>query len=135
MRRAAFAALLAAGCAAPTAHLPAPGALGPYSAGVAEGGLVFLSGKVAAAERRGGDFAAEAESALDAVEADLARLGLGLGDVLSATVFLLDLGDYAALNAVWSRRVPSPWPARTCVAVAGLPGGARLEITVTARRR
>lgn len=135
MRRAALAALLAAGCATPTVHLPAPGALGPYSAGVEAGGLVFLSGKVAAPERRGGDFAAEAASALDAVEADLARLGLGLGDVVSATVHLLDLGDYATLNAVWSGRVPPPWPARTCVAVAGLPGGARLEVTVTARRR
>lgn len=135
MRCALPALLLAAGCAAPVAHLPAPGALGPYSAGVQAGGQVFLSGKVAAAERRGGDFAAEAASAVDAVEADLARLGLGLGDVLAATVYLLDMRDYAAFNAVWAQRVPQPWPARTCVAVAGLPGGARVEVTVTARRR
>jgi len=127
--------LLAAACAAPVEHLPAPGALGPYSAGVACGGQVFLSGKIAPAEARGGTFEREAEAALDVVAADLARLGLGLQDAVSVTVHLSDIALYGAFNSVYARRFAEPWPARTCVAVAGLPGGARVEVTVTARRR
>ncbi len=122
-------------CAAPDVHVPAAGALGPYSSAVASGGLVFLSGKVAAADARGGEFAAEAEAALDAVVADMRRAGLSLQDAVSVTVFLTDIGQYTAFNQVYERRMPEPWPARTCVAVAALPGGARVEITVVAHRR
>lgn len=134
MRRAAWLLLLAA-CAAPDVHVPAEGALGPYSSAVASGDLVFLSGKVAAKESRGGEFAAEADAALDAVAADLRRAGLSLLDVVAVTVHLTDIGTYTAFNQVYERRMPEPWPARTCVAVAALPGGARVEITVVAHRR
>jgi 2-iminobutanoate/2-iminopropanoate deaminase len=121
-------------CATPrdTRHVAAEGALGPYSGSVATGDLVFLSGKIG---ERGSGLAHEVETALDAVAAELARAGLGLGDVVQATLYLTDMGDYAAVNAVWSARLPPPYPARTCVAVAALPGGAAFEVAVVAVRR
>ncbi len=129
--------LLLAGCAVAgpaDVHVPAPGALGPYSSAVASGGLVFFSGKIAAADARRGDFAAEADAALDAVVTDMRAAGLSLLDVVSATVHLTDMGLYTSFNQVYERRMPEPWPARTCVAVSALPGGARVEITIVARR-
>jgi 2-iminobutanoate/2-iminopropanoate deaminase len=132
-------ALVCGGCTArvpagsgPTEHLPAQGALGPYSAAVCVGELVLLSGKIG---ERGGSFEREVETAIDAVEAELRRLGLGVADVVSVTVHLTDMATYAELNAVYARRCPQPWPARTTVAVAALPGGARVELSATARRR
>ena len=133
MKRFALLLLLAA-CGAPTEHLPAAGALGPYSSGVAAGRLVFLSGKIGAAETRTGAFEKEVESALDAVAADLARLELDWRDVVSVTIQLSDIALYGTLNEVYSRRVAAPYPARSCCAVSALPGGARLEVTVIARR-
>ena len=130
---------VAAGCAigegdtgAALEHLPAQGAMGPYSAAVSSGEHVFLSGKIG---ERGGSFEREVETAIEALEAELQRLGLGLADVVAVTVYLTDMSTYAELNAVYARRFPQPWPARATVAVAGLPGGARVELSATARRR
>ena len=113
-------------------HLPAQGAMGPYSAAVSSGEHVFLSGKIG---ERGGSFEREVETAIEALEAELQRLGLGLADVVAVTVYLTDMSTYAELNAVYARRFPQPWPARATVAVSGLPGGARVELSATARRR
>lgn len=124
---------VATGCAAPrTDHLPAAGALGPYSAAVSSGDLVFLSGKIG---KRGGTFAEEVKTAIDAVELDLFALGLGLGDVLSVNVFVTDMALYPELNAAYGERFPKPYPARTTVGVSSLPGGARVEIQAVAARR
>ncbi len=113
-------------------HRPAPGAIGPYSGAVVADSLVFASGKIGS--ERDGSFAEEAESALDAVEAELERSGLTLADVVSVQVYLTDIGRYAEFNEIYAARFPAPYPARTCVAVAALPAGARVEITATARR-
>ena len=124
---------LAAGCATPgTDHLPATGALGPYSAAVSSGDVVFLSGKIG---KRGGTVAEEVKSAIDAVETDLKTLGLSLVDVLSVNVYLTDMSLYPALNAEYGQRFPQPYPARTTVGVSSLPGGARIEIQAVAARR
>ena len=133
MKRVALLLLLAA-CGAPTEHLPASGALGPYSSGVVAGRLVFLSGKIGAAETRTGAFEKEVESALDAVAADLECVELSWRDVVSVSIALSDINLYGTLNDVYSRRVPAPYPARSCCAVSALPGGARVELTVIARR-
>jgi 2-iminobutanoate/2-iminopropanoate deaminase len=117
---------------APASHLVDEGALGPYSAAVRAGELVFLSGKIG---ERGQGFEREAQSAIDAVEAGLERAGLSLADVVSATVYLTDMGRYAELNAIYAERLPAPYPARACVAVAALPAGAQVEIQVVARAR
>ena len=126
-------ASLPAGCTSSgTRHLAAEGALGPYSGSVVSGGFCFVSGKIG---KRGGSFAEEAETALDAVEAELRRSGLGLADVVSSTVYLTDIALYPELNAIYAHRFRAPYPARTTVAVSKLPGGARLEIQVVARLR
>ena len=126
--------LLLAACGAPMRHLPAPGSAGPYSSGVATGSLLWLSGKIGAADTRSGPFEKEVESALDAVSADLAKLEMDWNDVVSVSIALNDINLYGTLNDVYARRVPAPYPARTCFAVSALPGGARVEITVVARR-
>ena len=138
MRRGAASVLvvsaLLVACAghAPVRHLEAPDALGPYSAAVLTGEWCLLSGKIG---QRGGSFAQEVETAFDAVEHDLERAGLSLADVAAVTVYLADMDDYAELNAIYARRLPAPYPARTTVGVAALPGGARVELSVVARRR
>ena len=128
--------LLLAACSAPAAveHLPAAGALGPYSSGVAAGNEVWLSGKIGAADTRAGPFAAEVSSALDSVQADLQKVGLDWANVVSVTIYLTDLNLYGTLNDIYSSRLKAPYPARTCVGVTALPGGARVEITGVARR-
>lgn len=121
-----------AACGAPRVrHLPAQNALGPYSAAVLSGDLCFVSGKTGAARQ---DFASEAEAAIDAVAGVLAQAGLGLADVVSVTVYLTDMERFAELNTVYTRRFPEPYPARACVAVSALPGGAHVEIQAIARR-
>lgn len=113
-------------------HCPAPGALGPYSGSVATGGLLFVSGQIG---ERGGSFEHEVVTALDALDARLRDGGADLGALVSVTVYLTDMGDYAAFNALYAARVPAPHPARTCVAVSALPGGARVELSAVARTR
>ena len=121
-------ALLAA-CGA-TRHHAAEGALGPYSGSVEAGGFVFASGKIG---ERGGTFEKEFETAIDAVEAELLHSGLGLGDVVNTTLYLTDMAIYAEANRIYASRFAAPYPARTTVGVAALPGGARVEIAVVAK--
>ncbi len=83
---------------------------------------------------RGGAFRTEFETALDAVERELARSGLDLSHVVQANVFLTDLGLYKELNGIYASRFSKPYPARTTVGVRALPGNARVEIAVIARR-
>jgi 2-iminobutanoate/2-iminopropanoate deaminase len=117
-------------CSAPRSrHLAATGALGPYSAAVMSGELCFVSGKIGT---KRDDFAGEVESAVDALEAELARAQLSLADVVLVNVYLTDMSLYAELNTIYARRFPEPYPARACVAVSALPGGARVELQAIA---
>ena len=116
----------------------APAAVGPYSQAIAAGELVFCSGQIGIDPATGalveGGVEAEAERALRNLAAVLDAAGLGLADVAKATIFLADIADFAAVNAVYARFMPDPPPARTTVAVAGLPRGARVEIEANAVR-
>jgi 2-iminobutanoate/2-iminopropanoate deaminase len=126
-------AFLAGGCASTgLEHLPAEGALGPYSAAVSSGRLCFLSGKVG---KSGQSFGEDVEAAIDSIEKDLRRLGLDLADVASVTVYVTDMAAYPELNAAYAKRFSQPYPARTTVAVQALPRGARVEIQAIAVRR
>jgi len=116
----------------PTEHVPATSAIGPYSAAVAAGDLVFLAGKIGLPAV---SFGEEVAHAIDAIEADLARLELTLADVVSVNVFVTDLAKFGELNDVYAARFPEPWPARTTVGVAALPKGAQVELQAVARRR
>ncbi|MGK0218025.1 MAG: 2-iminobutanoate/2-iminopropanoate deaminase [Planctomycetota bacterium] len=135
MRYAILPALFLAACAAPSTstveHKSDPGALGPYSSGVQVGEMVLLSGKIGARDK---DFAHEVTTCIDRIEANLAEFDLGLGQVVEARVYLVDMDRYAEFNKLYGERFQAPYPVRTCVAVAALPAGAQVEIQVAAHR-
>jgi 2-iminobutanoate/2-iminopropanoate deaminase len=120
----------------------APRALGPYSqAQLVTSGplrLVYASGQLGLDPKKGdlvtGGVAAETKQALANLEAVLAASGATLGDVVKTTVFLVDMADFDAMNKVYGQAFAEPFPARSTVAVAGLPKGARVEIEVVAVR-
>lgn len=114
----------------PIVHRPAIGVLGPYSGSVTSGGFVFVSGKIGTP---GGRFTQEVQTVLDAVERELARSGAALSDVISVTVFLTNLDQYGEFNEIYAQRFDRPYPARACVEVSRLPGGARVELQVIAQ--
>jgi len=119
----------------------APRPIGPYSQAIAApaGGLVFTAGMVGNDPASGGlvagGIAAETERALDNLEAVLAAAGLTFADVVKTTVYLLDLAEFPAMNAVYARRMGAHHPARATVGVAALPIGARVEIAMVAAAR
>ena len=117
----------------------APAAIGPYSQGIRFGDLVFCSGQLgldpATGELVEGDTAAQAERALRNLGAVLDAAGCSFADIVKVTVFLVDLGDFAAMNAVYQRFMGEPPPARSTVEVSALPKGARVEIEAIAARR
>ena len=116
----------------------APAALGPYSQGIATDALLFCSGQIgldpATGELAAG-VEAQAERALLNLAAVLAADGLGWADVVKTTIFLADIGDFAAINTVYAAHVVDPPPARSTFAVGALPRGALIEIEAIARRR
>jgi 2-iminobutanoate/2-iminopropanoate deaminase len=115
----------------------APAAIGPYSQAIVAGGTVYCSGQIgldpATAELAEG-LEAQAERALRNLSAVLDAAGATLADVVKTTIFLTDMGDFAAVNAIYASAMPDPPPARSTVAVAGLPKGALVEIEAIARR-
>jgi 2-iminobutanoate/2-iminopropanoate deaminase len=115
----------------------APKAIGPYSQAVVENGFLFASGQVPLDPATGKlverGLEAAAERVLDNLEAILAEAGLGLRDVVKATVYLTRSEDFAPMNAVYARRFGDHRPARSTVIVAALPAGAPIEIDFIAR--
>ncbi len=115
----------------------APGAIGPYSQAIAAGGLLFCSGQLGLDPATGelvDGVEAQAERALRNLVGVLAAAGLGPGDVTKTTIFLADMDDFAAVNAVYARFFPDPPPARSTVQVAALPKSGRVEIEAIAVR-
>jgi 2-iminobutanoate/2-iminopropanoate deaminase len=115
----------------------APAAIGPYSQGIAAGGWVFTAGQIGL-DPATGELAegleAQARRALANIEAILRAGGCSWRDVVKTTVYLADMGDFAAFNAVYAQVVLEPYPARATVQAAGLPKGARIEIDAIALR-
>jgi 2-iminobutanoate/2-iminopropanoate deaminase len=113
----------------------APAAIGPYSHAIRTGSLVYTSGQVGADPSTGAlldGVAAQADQALRNLAAVLDAAGTGLESVVKTTIFLVDMGDFAAVNEVYARHFTTPYPARSTVAVAALPKGAQVEIEVVA---
>ncbi len=114
----------------------APAAAGPYSQGIRSGELVFTAGQIgidpATFELVGPGVVEQAEAALNHVRAILEAAGSGLDRLLKVTVFLADIADWPAVNEVYARLVPEPFPARSAFAVRDLPKGARVEIEAVA---
>lgn len=108
----------------------------PFSAGVYAEKPLFLSGQVGLDPATGalarGGVEAEVEQIFRNIAAVLAAAGKSLDGVVKANVYLAHMGDYAAMNDAYARAFKKPYPARTCVGVAALPLGARVEIEVVA---
>ena len=112
-------------------------AIGPYSAAIASGDLLFCSGQLgmdpATGELRDG-VTAQAEQALVNLRALLAAAGFGVEHVVKCTIFLTNLADFATVNEIYGRTFSEPSPARSTVQVAGLPKGGLVEIEAIAQR-
>jgi 2-iminobutanoate/2-iminopropanoate deaminase len=115
----------------------APQAIGPYSQAIRAGDLLFVSGQIPLDPATGtlvdGDITLQTRRVLDNLAAILAAAGGSFEHVVKTTVFLLDMNDFAAMNAVYATYVPAPPPARSTVQVSRLPRDVRVEIDVIAR--
>ena len=116
----------------------APAAIGPYSQAVKAGNLLFVSGQIpidpATGAFAGEDIVSQTRQSLKNVQAILEEAGYCLADVVKATVLLSDMGDFAAMNAVYAEFFTANCPARAAFAVKELPRGAKVEIEVIACR-
>lgn len=115
----------------------APGAIGPYSQAVVSGGFIFTAGQIALDPASGqvvpGGVAEQTDRALRNIAAILKAAGADLSRVVKTTVFLVDMADFTAMNEVYARHFGEHRPARSTVAVSGLPRGVRVEIEAVAR--
>ena len=110
--------------------------IGPYSPAIRAGNLLFISGQVgfdpATGELIDGDISAQTDQVMRNLGALLQAAGTDFAHVVRTTVFLADMGEFAAMNAVYARYVVDPPPARSTVQAAALPRNARVEIDVIA---
>ena len=115
----------------------APAAIGPYSQAIVSDGLLFCAGQAALDPTSGalveGGIEPETERVMANLTAVLDAAGASWADVIKATIFLIDMADFATVNGIYGRFVGDPPPARSTVGVAALPKGARVEIEVVAR--
>ena len=115
----------------------APAAIGPYSQGIIAGGLLFASGQIPLDPATGtivsGGIEAQAHQAFTNVKNLVEAAGTTMSAVLKVTVFMADMADFAAVNAIYAQYFTEPYPARSAVAVKSLPKGALREVEVIAR--
>ncbi|MBX3233509.1 MAG: RidA family protein [Labilithrix sp.] len=124
----------------PVTSLSAPKAIGPYSQAIDAGDFVFLSGQVPIDPKTGelveGSIEVQTERVLDNLAAVLEAAGCSFADVVKTTIYLMDLGDFQAVNATYAKRFNAEAPpARATVQVSALPKGARVEIDAIAKKR
>jgi 2-iminobutanoate/2-iminopropanoate deaminase len=115
----------------------APGAIGPYSQAVRAGPWLFSAGQIGLDPTTGAfvgpDVESQARRAMENLQAVLERAGASMNDVVKTTIFLADMADFATVNEIYGSYFQPPYPARSTVAAAQLPKGARVEIEVVAR--
>lgn len=115
----------------------APAAIGPYSQALDLGDLVFVSGQIPVDPTTGTmpeTIEAQATQSLTNLKHILEASGLTMQNVVKTTIFLADLADFAAVNAIYESFFTKPFPARSCVQVAAIPKGAKIEIECIAQR-
>lgn len=116
----------------------APAAIGPYSQAIEVNGFVYASGQLPIDPATGafpeGGVKEQTRQSLLNVKAILEEAGLALSNVVKTTVYLADMGDFAAMNEVYSQFFAQPFPARSAIAVKALPKGALVEVEVVAAR-
>lgn len=114
----------------------APGAIGPYSQGVCTEQFVFTSGQLpidmSTNELELSDIAKATKNCLENVKAILEDAGSSMEKVIKTTVFITDMAEFAAMNEVYGKYFSDNPPARSCIQVAGLPKGAKVEIEAVA---
>ena len=118
-----------------TDEAPAPFQGAPYSQGIANGGFVFVSGQLGVdpgGNMVEGGISEQTEQVMKNLSAILEAAGTSLENVVKATIFLVDLGDFQAMNEVYGRHMGAEPPARATFQVAALPSGALVEIEVIA---
>ena len=116
----------------------APAAVGPYSQAIDCGDLVFLSGQIPLVPETGlvakGGLEAQAHQMFANIQAVRAAAGMSLSNVVKTTVFMTDLSQFAAFNAIYAEYFKAPYPARSCVEVSALPKGVLVECELIAKR-
>lgn len=114
----------------------APQAIGPYSQAIAVGKLLFTSGQIPINPENGliesDDIEHQTHRVMQNLAAVLKECGLGFENVIKTTVFLTDLSDFTKVNEIYGTYFPTPYPARSCVQVAALPKGAKIEAELIA---
>ncbi len=113
----------------------APAAIGPYSQAITAGGMIYVSGMLGIDPASGNlkdTVAEQAEQALKNLSAVLKAAGTDTGSVVKTTVFITDMGAFAAVNEIYARYFSAPFPARSCVQVSALPKGGLFEIEAIA---
>lgn len=114
----------------------APQAIGPYSQARRSGDYLFTSGQIPINPQTGaivaGGIAAQAEQVMENLKQVLSAADMNFNDVLKTTVFITDMNHFAAVNEVYGRYFTDKLPARSCIAVAGLPKGALVEVEIIA---
>lgn len=117
----------------------APKAVGPYSQAVKMGDFLFCSGQVSInpADQQvfTGDIREQTEMVLKNVEAVLQQAGMNFSHVIKTTIFLTNMADFTTVNEIYAKKFTSAFPARSTVAVAGLPKGVNVEIEVIAHQK
>ena len=110
----------------------APAAIGPYSQAVRVGNTVYLSGQIPLDPASGllveGDISAQARRSFENLKAVCEAAGGSLSDIVRLGLYLTDLDNFAAVNAVMAEVFAAPYPARSTIQVSGLPRGARVEV-------
>lgn len=113
-------------------------AVGPYSHAVESGEMIYLSGQTPIDSKTGklveGDIMVQAEQCFVNLFNVLQAAGLTPDNVIKVNVYLTDMADFAAMNAVYAAKFDSPYPARTTIGVASLPLGAAIEMEMIARK-
>lgn len=116
----------------------APAAIGPYSQAICIGELLYTSGQIPLDPATGklveGGIAEQSHQALKNLGSVLAAAGLGYENVVKTTVFLADMADFAEFNSIYAQYFTGDCPARSCVQVAALPAGAKVEVEAVAAK-
>ena len=114
----------------------APAAVGPYSHAVKAGGVLYTSGQIGLVPETGvlaeGGVSAQAEQGMKNLGAVLEAAGMSYENVVKTTLFLADIADFAVVNEIYAAYFPAPCPARSCVQVAALPKGSKIEVELVA---
>lgn len=116
----------------------APSAIGPYSQAIVSGKTLYASGQIPIDPETGNiesdDIVWQTERVMQNIAAILDKFGADFSDVVKTTVFLTDLNDFATVNGIYGKYFKEPYPARSCVQVAALPRGAKIEAEIIAKK-